>query len=1153
MKNRAIIIWIVCILLLGIMGALLFNQSNRNEEQLEQQASRNILLVKSGLEESEKALKTEIRSFINYQLIRSTRNESFQRKRDAAKQQNRDTTRFKFQIQEDRFPDEEESLFGENLALRGFSLTESLEKFYKEDPLIKTAVDLLDNRLCKYWLPKQTYTEIQSEVLSTRVPYSTLFKNGLDRNTFYDYLVLVTDKGKILYPDELRGIYILDPSKDLSSRFGKGNVNKFETHLTSELYQGYITRLSSVNQNIWVAGLKKNSDLLRAAYRIDYNLLTLIILLLTLLLLSLPIISFLDLSKGDVLTMGKVYRIGVSLMLVFMAFGWATAYFTQKPEALCSEMPLADTIKQDLSDRFRHAIHQLNDPETLAIDTRLISLNELITSDSTGKILSFATPKLHNNKALDFGFINISHREYFKYYFKNVDTLKAKIHLERIFSQKDSKPEQIISSPLPNKTLGVITFSLEGKTLLSKDRRFLLVKSGGEVVYSSEKFEFLFPNIKPALSPKKWNEFQSITANNISDFNQEWQLGVHLNGQEYLALISRFPLDHEEENLWYIYLVNKNIYHSQAGIISLESLFWILGYLSILAAISLLQRLFKNKGRGNWERFTYQWISPHKNSDKKYLSGIIFCVSLLLFFLLFPWVLQKFNLKFTLTLLQHFWICLVVALISLGWMWFAAQNKEQNYVRYKLRTYPLFIFFWLMAVGFLPTFWITHVVFSYEHNVWENILDTKEPADRGGGERSKAYYTQRSMAFNGVLDAYDPQLRNFIFPNYMKFVNALGNVEFKPLGHLKSRLGFFPSVLGTLVFLGICFGLCFLLRILLTRIYWMDLNLKGENAFSNIVREDFSRTKHLKLFLCGCDSSEIRFWIYSALQIGTSDISFIDCARKDLSFPRHGLPLEKKKVYLIENLHCLTEPGKKLMEVLSQYQNECAGIHLIISSGIAWRKIVGQLEDQNEKIKLSELMNGFYFEYVPLRIERDFEGNYDSNFDERELESHLQVDGLFDKKNDKYQRVLLQRYGKAYFYNIWSELSIEEQSICYSFSKEGFLNYTNSDEVTELCQKGVIVRDPASGKLHLFSKTFRYFIMANISEMKLGTILNYQKSHSNSGNTQWAILSFLLVAVGLLAYFERTFLTEIQALVTSASGVISLVFNETRKYLIKRE
>jgi len=333
----------------------------------------------------------------------------------------------------------------------------------------------------------------------------------------------------------------------------------------------------------------------------------------------------------------------------------------------------------------------------------------------------------------------------------------------------------------------------------------------------------------------------------------------------------------------------------------------------------------------------------------------------------------------------------------------------------------------------------------------------------------------------------------------------------------------------------------------------MDLDLKGENAFGNIVRENFSKTKRLKLFLCGCDSSEIKLWIHSNLLVSKEEIAVFDCAEKELNFPKHGLHLQGKKIFLIENLHCQPDLGQKFLEALPHYIDACSSIHLIISSGIAWRTLVGQLSVPILKIKISELMSGFYFEYVPLMCERDCNLVFDDNFDERELEGLLKKEGLFSGKKDKYQRILLQRYGKAYFYNIWSELSLEEQAICYSFSKEGFLNYTNNDEVTELCQKGVIVRNAVSGKLHLFSKTFRYFILANISEMMLSSIQSYQKSNSSSGNTQWAILSFLLVAIGLLAYFERTFLTEIQALVTSASGVVSLLFNEIRKYMIKRE
>ncbi len=1154
MKSRAIVIWVVSIFVLGMMGALLFNQSNRNQEQLDQQASRNILLVREGLFHSEEALKTEVRSYITYQLILSSKTYSgLECKKNAAEQQNRDATKFKFEIQNTSPSIGEETIFGNSLKLQGFSLDQSIKELIQEtDKEIPEIIkEYLDDDACRVWLPKDKYSELNNSLLAAIVPYEIWFKDWMDNKSFYDYLVLVTDSSKILYPDELKGTYILEQDKSLSSTFPRGNVNKFETHLTSEEYQGYITRLKNGNQNIWVAGLKKKSDLVRAAFRVDYNLLTVIILILVLLFLSLPIISFLDLSKGDVLTMGKVYRIGVSLLLVFISFGWSIGYFSQKPVALHSEKPISDSIKQSLDNSFTYAVRQLKKTDSRTSDK--IELHELLTADKKGDVTNLQTD-LYSIKAdsLDYSFINISHRRYFQYFFKNSDKNQKELYLERIFSQKDGKPEQIISMKSTSEEIGVITFNLQDKIKLSSERRFLLVKSEGEVIYSSNKFEFLFPNIKPALSSEKWDEFQSIIKNNKSDLDQEWQLGVHLNGQEYLALISRFSLDSQEEDLWYIYLVNKNVYHAQAGIVSLESLFWILVYLLVLVIIAGFQRLFKKRGHGNWQRFSYQWLFPQQNSGGKYCRGVKFFGYLIILYVGFAAFLTVFN--FELSLLQNLILCLLIPMISVVWMTSIIKPKAPHYSRTKFNAYPLFIFCWLMAIGFLPAYWITHVIYSYEQKVWISSLeqDTKELSE-GSGARSSAYLTQRSKAFIGVVDAFDPQLKNFIFPNYKEFVDALGNIKFKLFESFRSRLGVAPALLAMLLIVGISFGLYFLLRLLLTRIYWLDLELKGENAFASIVHKDFSKTKKLKLFLCGCDSSEIRYWIHSNMRVNKAEIAFFDCAEKEISFPKHGLHLEGKKIFLIENLHCLPDLGQKFLEILPKYLSECSSIHLIISSGIAWRKLAGNLSSSNQKIKLSELMSGFYFEYVPLRCERDCDGIYDNNFDERELEILLKKGGLFFDKKDKYQRVLLQRYGKAYFYNIWSELSLEEQAICYSFSKEGFLNYTNNDEVTELCQKGVIVRDSSSGKLHLFSQTFRYFILANTSEMMLSSIQSYQKSNSNSGNTQWAILSFLLVAIGLLAYFERTFLTEIQALVTSASGVVSLLFNEIRKYFIKRE
>lgn len=71
---------------------------------------------------------------------------------------------------------------------------------------------------------------------------------------------------------------------------------------------------------------------------------------------------------------------------------------------------------------------------------------------------------------------------------------------------------------------------------------------------------------------------------------------------------------------------------------------------------------------------------------------------------------------------------------------------------------------------------------------------------------------------------------------------------------------------------------------------------------------------------------------------------------------------------------------------------------------------------------------------------------------------------------ERYEKCILsiQRYNKAYFMNIWAELSLKERKMVYNYATEGFINFFNKETMTALIQKGIIRMNADKDRLVLF-------------------------------------------------------------------------------------
>lgn len=1123
MDRKGIVIWILGLIVLGLLAAYLFNQSQKNQTELNKQASRNVLMMREALHKSAEDLKTEIRGFIKYKEAYFL--EGRTKKSAAAKAQNRDLKKFQFYSDKQN---RQEFEFKEYVEVRIASI-DSLSKFSNKEKVFEGINFTTSTN------PIQAYT---------KASYSSWLREMERSNTFFDEVVLAQDDGGILHPEYLRGTKINGEAKTLTARFANQNVGQFEMNLNASPHRGYATSLKEGAAVIWVIGLKNEEDLTAAAYRIDYTVFTLIALGLLFLLASTPIISFFSMDKGDILSQRRIHGIAFSLLLVFGVGGWTFGYLFYKPFDTRVEKDLSVEIKTELGKNLDTLIYQLSQDEWKKLKS--LEINERLGSNSKGDLHTMLFEK--NTKAdtaLDFSYITIDHRNYFRHFVSKETLIQEKeywkfdskkqdsLFIERIFSQKSGDPEIVISQ-LRDSSLHAISFKMDS-TLLTQDRRYLLVKKNGEVVFGSKQFEIPFTGLHEVLPDEKWEMFEEIVRQK-ADTTLQWEIPIHLNGQEYTALMSPLKVKDKSEVLWFIYLVNKNSYHLKAGLISLGSFSFLLIYLLSIGILMAIPHWLTEQ-KYNWKIFSFHWILPKEfrfgNFKKAFvILGISISLVSLLIFVGWPWEKLPF-------------LCSLVVIPLLSLMLTMVVYRVLKSKRTRLADknwYYAFIFSFFLMITFLPGFLIFKQVNSLENQLWGRSIEQNKSVANHSVNWLLGF---RTGFFNRMSVPYDGQMVRYFIPEPSDFERVLEGKKFSEWISVSSGYWKFWTGFGTLLLLS---GSYLGLKLLLRRLFWLDFQMEEENALREIMENELQGVSNLRIFLCGCDSMVNRFWVYSTFRLEAKDVYLVDCANEGLRLPK-AYELDGKKVLLIEDIHCLGDLSE-LMRTISKLEGLTQKIHLILSAGASWRTLVSKMNSELDKVRFSELMSGFYFEFVPIIPEnKTGEIHPDNYFSESEVEDYFKKRKIIGLETEKpYARLLLQRYGKAYFYNIWAELSIEEKHVCYAYAMEGFINPENYEEVVELYQKGVFVDNWRGKSLRLFSKTFRYFIISNISTATKKMIHAYRKKNSTANNIQWAVLSFLILAIGLLAYFERSFFTEIQAMVTGVLGFVGFLLGQAKKF-----
>lgn len=236
------------------------------------------------------------------------------------------------------------------------------------------------------------------------IPIGELMKYNFQTH-FFDELYVLNDSGEVLWPGESRGLKLLaqeeavpEVSEEGMSLTNKGQ-GKIKLRINTVGYEGFISPFMLGDNSFFLLGVKDSNEFRQVAYRIDFSALNVFLLGLVLIFISIPLISIFTMSEGDVLTKGRMFGVGVSLIVLTLVVGFALA-FLQNQRAT----PSYDEVIKEIEDSFTIPIKNY-DSKLMQFDREIdlnpldsilspfpAEINEFIHFSYDGKISSLAFP-----------------------------------------------------------------------------------------------------------------------------------------------------------------------------------------------------------------------------------------------------------------------------------------------------------------------------------------------------------------------------------------------------------------------------------------------------------------------------------------------------------------------------------------------------------------------------------------------------------------------------------------------------------------------------------------------------------------------------------------------------------------------------------------
>jgi hypothetical protein len=1158
-------IWGVFLVAIVVIAFMLFQQSRRNRLELEDQAIRNMELVKGNFEVAYQSLTNQILLKEREKILKRSINER------------------NHVIQYKQFSDFD---------------------FVKVD-----SIRLNQNNL------KEPYFEVKVGDSLRSITLQSLFEK-INQQNFFETIFLTDEAGLILYPySEIGKTFPIFIKKDSGLELP---IIKDIIVYNDEGYLAYSTPVVIGNIRFFITAVIRNSYFESIGRRVDFTNLTILVFLLGLMFFSTPIITFFGLTKGDVLTRLGVYSIGLSLVGIMVMIGFGFSFFkNHHPISDLNHQNAIDSIRLDLNLNISKKVKILKSWDS---DWNENKYNELLRINPRGGINQIIIKGAEDNKLPQY-FRSLSHREYYHYFLdkskkdsvfnsnKN-DTLYIGSH----YSTASAVLESVISNHQSGSNeVQAITFDWKGAHINYGDtREFFLVKENGLIIHKSKRIQAVADSLSQLLSMEKWHEVKGIISKNRNaPLEYKWEIPLYLDGHAFLATLSRVHPDHNfDQTIWLLYLKDEHLEHVYSSLVTYETTILIFLYLFLLAIISVSNKVNKSKSPNQQlEKFAYNYIFPKQSKVENFkilISLSVICLFVVLYYyhltyisffgmflvliintfhyriLMFIWlgplwikspakdqndyasvfsrnkqiIIFFFSMGFILFMaflklysFVSFWHFALLLIWVLGSTVISFNRRQKLEIRQNQKTevqlhgtpnelwysksqrkltvdfhflFTNFFIMWIFLIGFVPGYVIYSKVQWYESNFWEGKNLTEQFSEPDGFWQG--YDEVRRQFFGNFTRQTDPLVTGFIYQDRSLISPKLSTniYDFKFLEEYDERIPNNPWWIGgvALLFLLIVGGLVWLVISLIYKIYLLD--------FTYFQDEDPKVNPELKesmqsIFLVGIDSDLIVDWVKKNFCDSDGSIFETDCSSNlDLSWENKQTPdLSGKKIWLIKNIHCL--PDQKLLvqklPAIINAANENK-VRLILSSGISWKELYRAFNQSFDQVNYSQVFSSFYFQYIPIKL----------------------PNALIAKSFGEEETSILIRSRKAFFYNIWSELSFDEKKVSYYFCKEGFFNYANKSTILELMQKGLFVRK-IDELPKFFDRNLKHFILNNITDEEKIAFKADEKKNGNVSSIQVAIFSFILLSVAMISYFDKNFLDQATTFVTGIVGALGSIYS----------
>lgn len=499
------------------------------------------------------------------------------------------------------------------------------------------------------------------------------------------------------------------------------------------------------------------------------------------------------------------------------------------------------------------------------------------------------------------------------------------------------------------------------------------------------------------------------------------------------------------------------------------------------------------------------------------------------------------------------------------------------------RIYSLCFFLWAILIGFLPGYLIHRKINIQEQYIWEHLDRPKDSPKisakdslRGWGDH---YEAVRRITFNRITDQIDPKINKFISPQKDLLLDSFEKANKSQLlnrneeGTDRSKTAVLLSrITEKIINNSFLFIIVLLLGILFFKLilYLSNRIFLSEYLFTyekNKLPETLKEGKH-HLLIC-TDNQKAKPWI--EVQFAIPEKSFMHI---DLEFPikieeiiadKHW---DKATAIIIENLHLptkLDELRDELAKIIQKAQK--MDLYLFITSGKSFRELIYGIPDQTERLAFSELFAPFLTHTIPVNFqqaqvtlnieessskEKEYidilnrEINYGPNVLPLSsiIDQQIQKGDITRMKQEEFEKfvILIQRYNKAYYMNIWNELSFKEKKLAYYYATEGYINYKNRRTLTEMIQKGIFIHDEKADRPVLFSYSFLTFVSQGISEEETKLFSKDERQHGNSTQIQTAAISFIFISIAVVSFYDPNFLNKTSAYVSAIIGILGTIY-----------